>query len=347
MIRLAQLYTGAVGSEVVRRCAGHSKFDLVAVMVHSERKSGRDSGQLVGSAPNGVIATTRVEEIIASRPDAAIHSGMVFDIDLITTLLRAGINVYTGIGGFYLPGSADFLVIDAAARQGGASFTAGGNIPGLISDVFPLFLTGYTGRIRQIRASQRNDVSSYPSAAQVQSLGIGTDSGVFEAGAALIDPYITGAILQSAHMVADGIGVTCTDCALVAKRVALAVKPITMPRSGLAIAPGQVAGIEWSWSATASGREFLRISNQQTAALNLGEGWRTTYEEPPWRVEIDGEPSIVATFGWPDGAPSGESTQLLNVSRAMNTIPRLVAAQPGAVSVLDMLAPVAADGVGR
>jgi len=59
-------------------------------------------------------------------------------------------------------------------------------------------------------------------------------------------------------------------------------------------------------------------------------------------VEIDGEPSIVATFGWPEGAPPGESTSLLNVSRAMNTIPRLVAARAGAVSVLDFPAPRAA-----
>jgi hypothetical protein len=59
-------------------------------------------------------------------------------------------------------------------------------------------------------------------------------------------------------------------------------------------------------------------------------------------VEIDGEPSIVTTFGWPEGAPPGESTSLLNVSRAMNTIPRLVDARPGAVSVLDFPAPRAA-----
>ena len=68
--------------------------------------------------------------------EAAIHSGLTFDLDLITALLRAGISVYTGIGGYYLPGTADFDVIDAAAREGNASFTAGGNIPGLSADGF-------------------------------------------------------------------------------------------------------------------------------------------------------------------------------------------------------------------
>ncbi len=51
MIRLAQLYTGGVGSEIVRRCAGHPELELVAVMVHADAKAGRDSGELVGAAP--------------------------------------------------------------------------------------------------------------------------------------------------------------------------------------------------------------------------------------------------------------------------------------------------------
>ena len=143
-------------------------------------------------------------------------------------------------------------------------------------------------------------------------------------------------------MVADGLGVECTDCVLAEKRTSLAEDDLRLEPSGLAIAKGQVAGIEWTWSATAGDREFLRVTNQQTAALRLGPGWRETFEEPSWRVEIDGEPSIITTFGWPEGAPIGESTFLLNVSRAMNTIPRLVEARAGAVSVLDFPAPRAA-----
>ena len=347
MIRLAQLYTGGVGSEIVRRCAGHPELELVAVMVHADDKAGRDSGELVGGAPNGIVTTQQLDDVLATRPDAAIHSGLTFDLELITTLLRAGVSVYTGIGGYYLPGSPDFDVIDTAARDGGASFTAGGNIPGLITDVWPLFVTGYTGRIRQIRASQRNDVSTYPSGVQIQSLGIGKDVGAEAEYAEMFDAHFTSAIRQSANMVADGLGIECTDCVLAQKRTVVAEDDITLPASGLVITKGQVAGIEWSWSATSGNHEFLRASNQQTAALQLGPGWRETHAEPPWRVEIDGEPAIVTTFGWPEGAPPGESTSLLNVSRAMNTIPRLVEARAGAVSVLDFPAPRAAGLTAR
>jgi 2,4-diaminopentanoate dehydrogenase len=345
MIRLAQLYTGGVGSEIVRRCAGHPELELVAVLVHADDKAGRDSGTLVGGAANGVVTTQSVDDVLATRPDVAIYSGMLWDVDLITRLLRAGVNVYTGMGGYYLPGSPDFDVIDAAGREGDASFTSGGNIPGLISDVFPLFLTGYTGRIRQIRATQANDVSSYPSAVQIQSLGIAKDIAADPELAEMFDVGFTEAIRQSANMVAEGIGVECTDCVLAEKRVVIADEDFVLATSGLVVAAGTVSGIEWTWAASSGDHEFLRVTNQQSAALGLGPGWRERYEDPAWRVEIDGEPPIVATFGWPAGSPPGESTSLLNVSRAMNTIPRLVAARPGAVSVLDFPGVTAGDGL--
>ena len=254
-------------------------------------------------------------------------------------------NVYTGLGGYYLPGLPEFEPLDAAGRAGNASFTAGGNIPGLISDVFPLFLTGYTGRIRSIRAWQRNDVSTYESGAQIQSLGIGKapddDPGIAE----MIDVGFGAAMRQSANMIADGMGIECTDLVLAEKRIALASDDIVLPGSGLVVRAGTVAGIEWTFAASAGDRAFYTVSNEQTAALGLGPGWRENFDDPPWRVEIAGEPSIVATIGWPEGAPAGKSTQLLNVSRAMNTIPRLVAAGPGCVSVLDFPAVVAGDGL--
>jgi hypothetical protein len=345
MIRLAQLYTGGVGSEVVRRLAGHRDLELVAVLVHSDDKAGKDAGTVVGAEPNGIVTTQSVDDVLAAKPDAAIYSGMQWDVDLIERLLRAGVNVYTGMGGYYLPGQPEFDVLDAAAKEGEASFAAGGNIPGLISDVFPLFLSGYTGRIRTIRAWQRNHVSSYPSAEQIQTgLGIGATPGDDERQAA-VDGGWVWAMRQSASMVAAGLGIECTDLVLADKRIALADEDVVLPGSGLLVEAGTVAGAQWTFVATSGDREFLTITNEQTAVLGLGPGWRENHDEPPWRVEIDGEPPIVATFGWPDGVEAGAANSLLNVSRAMNTIPRLVAAPAGCVSVLDIPGVVAADGL--
>lgn len=65
-------------------------------------------------------------------------------------------------------------MLEAACQQGQSTFAAAGNIPGLISDSLPIFLSGFTGEIRHITATQRNHVSHYPSELQlVSGLGLG------------------------------------------------------------------------------------------------------------------------------------------------------------------------------
>jgi 4-hydroxy-tetrahydrodipicolinate reductase len=346
MIRFAQLYTGGVGSEIVRRSQGHPKLDLVAVLVHSDAKAGRDSGELVGVEANGIMTTQSVDEVIATGPDAAIYSGMLWDVPLITNLLREGINVYTGMGGYFLPGQPEFDEIDAAGRAGNASFAAGGNIPGLISDVFPLFVTGYTGRIDYIRAWQRNHVSTYPSAAQIQSIGLGV-AAADEEYQSMVDGLFRSCLGQSANMIATALGFECTHSELTGKDLIPAAQDVTLEGSGLLVKKGAVAGARWEVTGYAGDRPFVTITNEQTAVLGLGEGWRTDHEQPPYTVEIDGDPPIVATMGWPRGVEPGAANSRLNSARAMNMIIRLVAAPPGAVSVLDFPMAVAGDGLAR
>jgi 4-hydroxy-tetrahydrodipicolinate reductase len=344
MIRLAQLYTGGVGSEIVRRLDGHPQLELVAVLVHTDSKARRDSGELVGGRPNGIITTQSVEEVIAAGPDAAIYSGPLWDVPLMGRLLRAGINVYTGMGGYFLPGQPEFEQIDTAAKEGNASFTAGGNIPGLISDVFPLFVSGYTGRIRYIRAWQRNHVSTNPSAAQIQSIGLGVPV-ADEQRQTMIDNAWVWCLRQSANMIAAAIGFECTNAVLTRKDFAVAEEDVSLEGSGLIVKKGTVAGARWSVTGYAGERPFVTITNEQTAVLGLGEGWRENHLQPAYTVEIDGDPPITATMGWPEGTSPGAANYNLNAARAMNTIIRLVSAPPGAVSVLDFPMVAAGDGL--
>jgi 4-hydroxy-tetrahydrodipicolinate reductase len=345
-IRVAQAYTGPIGSDIIRRLAGHHQMELVGVLVHAEAKAGRDSGEVAGGAPNGIITTRSLDEIIALRPDGIIWSGSEFDVPAYARILEAGINLYTGIGGYYLKGQPQEPALAAAAERGQSSFCAGGNIPGLISDILPLFITGYTGRIRQIRAWQRNHMDRNPSAVQMQrGLGIGLHPDAPELRAKTTNEGFTQTIGQSARLIADSLKVEFESIALEKVDLALAPHRVVLQPSGLVIEEGTVANIRWSWVARANGRDFYRMSNEQTTMLGVGDGFRVSHDEPPWRVEIDGEPSIVCTFGWPQGASPGPSNYALNASRAMNVTPRLVAARPGLLTAVDFPAPVASDGL--
>lgn len=342
--RIAQCYTGPVGSAILRRLEHHPRLELVGVLVHHPEKVGRDSGELVGAAPTGVVTTDSLDEIIATAPDAIIWSGSTYDIDAFEAILCAGINLYNGIGAFFLEGQPEEQRLHTAAVKGGVSLAAGGNIPGLISDTLPLFLSGYTGRIRYLRMWQRNDMSSGPSAAQIESLGIGHPPGEGPY-AKHIDAAWLHAIEQSSRMVARGIGARWDGIELEAVEYAVAQEHFVLPASGLEIEKGTAAGVRWTLVATADGREFYRLVNEQSTRLDHGDGWRTSYDEPAWRVEVDGDPPVVSTFGWPSGTDPGKACHDLNAARALNVIPRLVEARPGAVSILDFPAPAAGDGL--
>ena len=342
--RVAQCYTGPVGAEIVRRLHDHPLLELVGVLVHHAEKIGRDSGELVGAAPNGVITTGSLAEILALRPDAIIWSGPTYDIDVFETILAAGINLYNGIGAFFLEGRPEERRLRDAALAGGVSLAAGGNIPGLISDALPLFLSGYTGRIRQIRMWQRNDMSGGPSATLIASRGIGHPPGRGPY-AQHIDAAWLASIEQSSRMVARAMGARWESIRLDSVEYALAPEDFVLRPSGLHIPEGTAAGVRWTLVATADGTEFYRLVNEQSTRLDHGEGWRTDLDEPAWRVEVDGDPPVVSTFGWPPGIDPGTACHELNAARAVNVIPRLIQAPPGAISILDFPAPAAGDGI--
>ncbi len=345
--RVAQCYTGAIGSQIIRRLSGHPQLELVGVLVQDPAKVGKDSGELAGGQANGVIATDRLEDILALAPDGAIWSGKTYDVEAYGKLLAAGINLYTGMGGYFIEGAPEEPELASAAETGGSSFCAGGNIPGLISDVLPLFLSGYSGRIRQLRARQRNHVASSHSLHQLSNLvGIGQlpgDNPLMER----VNQGWTSVAAQGSKMLARAMGLQWQSAELVDVEYALAAQRSTLPASGLVLEPGTIAGVRWTMAARADDREFYRLTNELTAALALGEGWRQSTEEPAWQVEIDGDPALVCTLGWPAGADPHASNTALNAARALNMLPRVIEARSGLLTVLDFPAAVAADGLGE
>lgn len=335
MARVVQCFTGGVGAEIVRRLARHPHLELVGVLVHSPEKEGRDAGDVVDIDPIGVRTTRSLDDVIALEPDAAIWSAQGYDPGTIARLLAAGINVYTGLGGYFLDGQPEQEVLEAACRAGGSSFAAGGNIPGLISDVLPIFLSGFTGDVRHITAVQRNHVAHYPSAVQLRDgLGLGRPAG--DSDESRLDAGWEWLIGLSARMVAAALGIPFGSLRTTAKETALASETVTLPGSGLVIEAGTVGGVRWTWTASSDGRPFLTVVNEQTGILGLGEGWRRDDAAPAWTVELDASPPLVCTLTWPEGVPAARANAELNAARAINVVSALIAAPPGCRSVLDL-----------
>lgn len=341
---VAVCYTGGVGTRVIELVTRRIDLELVGVLVRDPAKAGVDAGTLARLPPTGVTATTHVADIVSARPDCALWMGRGWQPDEVCTLLRAGIDVYTPVGAWYLPGDPDFDLVDAACRSGGSTLVGGGSIPGLVSDVLPLFLSGYVGHVTAIRASQSNLIGDYPSAEQLR-VGLGFGTAIPPPGSAPDprDDRWVRYISQSAAMIADALGFDLAHVELTGKQFAAARHDIALP-CGLVIAQGSTAGVRWEFTAlSGSGERFYTLVKEQVAVIGLGPGWRSSAEEAQWRVEIDGLPSLVCELSPVTTAGFGNTTAELNAARAVNFVPRIIAAAPGCRSVLDLAAPVGAS----
>jgi 4-hydroxy-tetrahydrodipicolinate reductase len=335
--RVIQCYSGAVGLRVIRLAAADPRLDIVGLYVHAPDKAGRDIGELAGIAPVGIKATQDLDALLAAGADCAIWAGPRDD-EAVIRILRAGINVYTLSAAYYLAHDADLAKFEAACQEGGATLMGGGNIPGLISDVAPLFLSGYTGEIRQIRVWQRNHVPDQPSEENlVGGCGFGQPCDLSDpAGIALTERWGRG-LRQSAAMVADGLGLPLDELVVSHRELAPAPEDLFLPSSGYTVRKGTVAGVRWRYSGLSGGQEFYQVNIEMTVALNLRKGWRTSEAEPNWRIEIDGTPSLACDLSL--GEPVGRGIVELNAARAVNAVPRIVEAPVGCRSILDMPAP--------
>ena len=81
-VRVFQVATGNVGSEMVKRIRHQPDLELIGLHCYSPDKIGRDAGEIVGIDPIGVVATGTIEEIIAAQPDCVTFHGVFPDVEL-------------------------------------------------------------------------------------------------------------------------------------------------------------------------------------------------------------------------------------------------------------------------
>src|SRR5262249_55316048 len=94
-IRVFQVATGNVGSEMIKRMQTQPDLELIGVHCYSPEKVGKDAGELAGIGPIGVTATGSIDEIIAAKPDVLTFHGVFPDEDLYVKVLEAGVKIVT------------------------------------------------------------------------------------------------------------------------------------------------------------------------------------------------------------------------------------------------------------
>ncbi len=335
-LRVVQWATGGVGVAAIRGVLEHPELELAGCWVHSPQKAGRDVGELVGTEPLGITATTSSDEILALQADAVVYTPLLPNPDEVAALLRSGKNVVSPVGWFY-PSEKEAGPLRAAALEAGVTLHGTGIAPGGISEKFPLMLSAMSTGVTFVRAEEFSDLRTYE-APDVLRYVMGFGDTPEKALTGPMQKLLDGGFIQSVRMIVDKMGFAAEPTVRSAQEVAVATAPIESPMG--TIEPGQVAARKFHWEALVGDETVVRVTvNWLMGEQNLDPAWDFGPAGQRYEIQVCGNPDFtVAIKGFQSefGAAGPESGIVATAAHCVNSVPAVCAAAPGIATYLDL-----------
>ncbi|MFY2861692.1 dihydrodipicolinate reductase [Mycobacterium sp. THU-M104] len=339
-LRVIQWATGGVGKAAIACVLNHPQLDLAGCWVHSADKNGRDVGDIVGTGPLGVTATTSVEDVLATEADCVMYSPLIPNDDEVIAILRSGKNVVTPVGWVY-PDAANarVKVIADAALEAGVTLHGSGIHPGGITERFPLMVSSLSSAVTHVRAEEFSDIRTYNAPDVVRHI-MGFGGTPEEAMGGPMAGLLEAGFKMSVRMVSDHMGFRIDPEIRTIQEIAVATADIDY--GPFPITPGSVAARRFRWEALVDGEPVI------TAAVNwlMGEDdlepdWNFGGHGERFEVEITGDPTVSLTFKGLQPETIADGLQknpgvVATANHCVNAIPDVCAAGPGIKTYLDL-----------
>lgn len=332
-LRVVQWATGNVGTKSLRAVIEHPRLELVGLHVHSEDKAGKDAGELCGTDPVGVRATTSVDEILRLGADCLMYMPQGCDMDTVCRILESGTNVVTTRHEFIRPDSMepdDRRRVEEACAAGGASIHATGSSPGFISATVPTALFSMERSLELLRIDEFADMSSRNSPELIfELMRFGIDPADY-------DPrrfqHLAHAFGPSLALLADEIGLPI-DSIEVGGDVSVATRDADIAAG--TVKAGTVAGQRPTVTAMRGGEPFLQFRAHWYLVPDLDPAWEL--QDTGWRVRVQGDTPLEVTIRFP---VEPERYPLVSpgftAHPAVNAVAAVCAAPPGICTAFDL-----------
>ncbi len=323
-----------MGKTCLRAVIDHPDLELVGLFVYSDRKIGRDAGEIARRPPTGVIATSKMEDILALDADVVIHAPRIqfpyrhHNKDMCR-LLASGKNLIT-INGHSFPayhGSAYAADFEQACEQGNASFFSTGLNPGFVMEKIAAAATGICTSLESIYVREVFDVSSAPDHDYVFNVcGMGSDPDKLDLTAAgPVTELMTGMYAEVLALIAFRLGMTLER--VESDHSVLLAPADIQARAGI-VRAGTVAATNWCWHAIIRGQRLITLSVNWIMGNTL-PGFETFDH---WKIVIRGKPGIDIAMNIVEPENTGEKTraeQYAVAGSVINAIPEVCAAPAG------------------
>jgi 2,4-diaminopentanoate dehydrogenase len=337
-LRVVQWATGGVGVAAIKGVLEHPDLELVGCWVHSEAKSGKDVGELIGAEPLGVTATNSVDDILELDADAVIYAPLIANPEEVERLLRSGKNVVTPVGWLY-PSERSGAPLRAAALEGNVTLHGTGIAPGGISEKFPLLLSVMSTGVTFVRAEEFSDLRTYGAPDVLRDV-MGFGDTPEKALTGPMQKLLDSGFIQAARMCIDQIGFRADPRIRATQEIAVATAPIESPLG--VIEPGQVAGRKFHWEALVDDEVVVRITvNWFMGQEHLDPAWTFGPAGERYEMEVKGNPDFTVTIkGFqPETVEEGlecNNGVVATAAHCVNSIPAVCSAEPGIATYLDL-----------
>lgn len=341
--RVIQWGTGNVGKHALRTIVERPDFELAGLRVYNPDKVGRDAGDLLDTAPTGIVATDSTDAILALEADCVCYTplGSTLEdheraLDDICGFLASGKNVVSSAveyhaylqPGVVLPGPADaYDRLTDACTQGATTFFHGGINPGFAMELWPTTMSQVCRRIDRLTVTEVIDMRRYPSIHMLEYMGFGAPGTESPMDQRLGRGVRASPFYLAMVALADTLGVELEDV-LYHREVALAPEPFAIAAG--TIEAGTVAAIKFRFDGIVHGRPGIVFEWVWRVTDEVAPEWPTGASR--WILHIEGDPTVQAEIDLATSLDAGRAVSLSVATVLLNAVPAVCAAPPGLVN---------------
>jgi 2,4-diaminopentanoate dehydrogenase len=314
---------GPIGQSVARMILETEGLQVVGATDLAPDQAGRDLGAVLGIPRKVRVKVDGDPERFfkKTRADVAVlctSSSLKAVRPQVLALVARGMNVISTCEELAFPTPATatvFRELDAAAARRKVSILATGVNPGYAMDALALTLTAACSEVRRISVSRCVDAATRRLPLQ-RKVGAGLNINQFRRAMTEGTVRHVG-LTESVHMIASALG---WKLERVDETLEAAIAPRDLDTEYLRIPAGGVAGIKQHARGFRDGEGVISLDLQMYVGA----------ESPRDHVYIDGTPPIDMTI---KGGIAGDQATAAIV---VNSIPKLMAARPGLVTMKDL-----------
>lgn len=313
---------GFIGQEIGRAALQSEELELVGAVDKSPSLAGKKVADIL-ELPVGAlkVSSTLTQAVGRRRGVVLLHatgSKLPQVTDQIVEALSLGLHVVStceelSFPWFHYPALAE--KIDKAAQRAGKTVLGTGVNPGFVMDRLVATLGQVCGPVRHVKVTRVVDARSRREALQ-RKVGAGLTEEEFFA---LVDQDAVGhvGLVESAALCALGLGLDCDDFE---EELTPVFAEEDISGGAFPVKKGRVAGMHQIAVGLAEGQERVRLE------LSIAVG----ADNPGDVVELDADPPLKVSIA---GGISGDQA---TANLVVNAAPRVSAAEPGLLTVLEL-----------